>query len=99
VFESNTLVGRGAREHFVRGLYVLDVSSGRLRRVHRGPRLSYVLRDPVWSSDGSRIAFVDAESIEVIPSRRGAPHTLLARPANFGGHESTFSRPSWQPLR
>ncbi len=99
VFESNTLVGRGAREHFVRGLYVLDVSSGRLRRVHRARRFSYVLRDPVWSPDGSRIAFVDTEDIEVIPSRGGAAHALLARPANFGGLESTFSHPSWQPLR
>jgi Tol biopolymer transport system component len=99
VFESNMLVGRGAREHFVRGLYVFDVSSGRLRHVDRGRRLSYVLRDPVWSPDGSRIAFVDSESIEVVPSRGGAAHTLLARPANFGGLASTFSRPSWQPLR
>jgi Tol biopolymer transport system component len=99
VFESNTLVGRGGREHFVRGLYVLDVSSGRLRSIHRGRTFSYVLRDPVWSPDGSRIAFVDTESIEVIPSGGGAAHTLLARPANLGGLESTFSRPSWQPLR
>lgn len=98
VFESNALVGRGRRAQLVRGLYVLDVSSGRLRRVHRAPRLVHLLRDPVWSPDGSRIAFIELASLEVIPSRGGAAHTLLAPPANFSG-ESTFSRPSWQPLR
>jgi len=96
VFASDTRAGRGAHEHFVFGLYVLEVGSGRLRRVYRAGRLS-LPRSPVWSPDGSRIAFVEGGALRVISSPGGAAHTLLTPPAGSVG-EVSLTRPSWQPL-
>jgi Tol biopolymer transport system component len=95
VFESDTRAGSARHEHLVFGLYVLDVRSGRLRRIHRS-RLS-LPSFPVWSPDGSRIAFVEGGALKSTSSRGGAVHTLLASPRAPVG-EVSLSRPSWQPL-
>jgi Tol biopolymer transport system component len=98
VFESNKLAGRGAPAHFILGLYVLDLLTRRLRRVYRAAQFSYPLRFPVWSPDGSQIAFVEPTSVKTTSSRGGAVHTLLRPPTGFLGFSSDFTRPSWQPL-
>jgi Tol biopolymer transport system component len=92
VFESNEL--HGAQAQFTRGLYVLDVRTRRMRRVYRA---TLALQNPVWSPDGSKIAFVEPPSVKVTSNRGGAVRTLLRPPADLAGF-IYFSRPSWQPL-
>lgn len=96
VFASNELSGRGAHQDFRRGLYVLDVAARRLRRVYRAPPRTYTLDDPIWSPDGSRIAFLDAAGVETMSIRGRGLQTLLARSDDAAF--SAFSRPTWQPL-
>jgi Tol biopolymer transport system component len=95
VFESDTRAGSARHEHLVFGLYVLDVRSGRLRRIHRAD--IWPPQSPVWSPDATRIAFVEHGVLRIVSSRGGAVHTLLALPRAAVG-EVSLSRPSWQPL-
>jgi Tol biopolymer transport system component len=94
-FASDTRAGSGAHEHFVQGIYVLDVRTGRLRRIHQAG--FSVPSSPVWSPDGARIAFVEDGVLRSTSSRGGAAHTLLV-PPRAGAAGVSLSRPSWQPV-
>jgi len=71
-------------------LFVLDLDSGSRTRLTRGGR-SFT---PVWSPDGSKIAYSRAEQIVVIPAT-GGPAQRVTRcrlPECIGD-----LRPSWSP--
>ena len=83
-------VARGGRSS---GIYLVDVGSGRARRLSAGRD-----KQPAWSRDGSRIAFVrqsgsvgeTTNEIYVVPARGGVARRV-ARVARGG------TSPAWSP--
>ncbi|WP_422771285.1 serine hydrolase [Plantactinospora sp. WMMC1484] len=76
----------GAADRTVRELWVVPTGGGSARRLTAGPDDT----SPVWSPDGSRLAFLRGGQVAVAPMDGGEPQVLTDLPLPAG-------TPAWSP--